>query len=91
MLLKKIPPMEIPQETIDAAVEYIKTYTEWCDDDWHSLSDHWDLHLCLDGDGDKFALIYPVVDGNTITNPPEIGVLVYFEAFTSSLQGGQIE
>jgi len=39
----------------------------WPTDTLIGLYDEWDLHLLTDDDG-KSAVIYPVVDGNTITD-----------------------
>jgi hypothetical protein len=44
----------------------------WPDDYWISLSDNWDLNLwtnniMFDLGVDKFATLYPVIDGNTDT------------------------
>lgn len=38
---------------------------DWPEDDWASLTDDFDLNIYIDGDGEKRATIFPVIDGNT--------------------------
>jgi hypothetical protein len=78
-----MPDLEISQDIIDKAAAFIAAYTEWCDDDWQDMSDDWDLNLYLDEDGDKWAVLYPVVDGQTVTTPPGIETIVYHKSFAA--------
>lgn len=50
------------------ALKWIKNNTnkdEWCEDEWTSLSDNFDLNVYIDDDGNKRATIFPVIDGET--------------------------
>ena len=76
-----MPEMEIPQHIIDKAAAFIAAYTEWSDDDWQGMSDDWDLNLYLDEDGDKWAVMYPVVNGRTKTTLPGIEILMCHQEF----------
>lgn len=73
----------VPHDIIEKAAEFIAAYTEWSSDDWTSLSDDWDLNLYLDEEGDQWGVIYPVTNGQTITTPPGIEIVVYHKAFAA--------
>lgn len=42
---------------------------EWPEDEWFAVSEDWDLNLySFDGDGEKGATLYPVLNGRTVTD-----------------------
>lgn len=50
------------------AQKIISEITEWPEDDWISIDENYDLNIFIDGDGNKSARIYQVVNGETIIN-----------------------
>ena len=50
------------------ALEWIKNNikeSEWLEDEWASLTDEFDLNVYIDDDGNKRAIVFPVIDGET--------------------------